>query len=320
MRTAAGESGRAGRLLAAAVALALVVSVLYLARPSTVWTLLVTIDPTWLAAAAVASAAAVALRGVRLVVLLQRGELGFGTGTMVAAAAQAAALFAPIRLGELALPWLLRRATGRDLSSAVGTLVAVRALDVAALALWAGSATLVTWGTGEPIALAVSAVLLAVPAAVPLVLGWGDRLAVRFLASSGRTGRRWADRIHRLVVSVSELHARPGRLVTAAVASLAMWGCLWLTADLLLVGMGYRWPLSHVVVGSAMASLSGLVPITVVGNVGPLEAGWTAAFTVLGVPVDVAAATGLATHLWSLALVALYGAVGWLALTRSRPV
>lgn len=320
MKFPIGDVGRVRRLLAAAAALALVAVVLYLARPATVWTLLRATDPVWLTAAAGAAAAAVIIRGVRLVLLLPKGELSLETGSLVAAAAQAAALFAPARLGELALPWLLRRTTGRDLSSGVGTLVAMRALDVAALALWAGAATLVTWGADEPLALIVSAVLLAVPAVLPLVLGWGDRLAGRCLAPRGRSGRRWARRMHRLVASVSSVRARPRRLVAAAIASVAMWGLLWLTAYLLLVAMGFRWPAIHVVVGSAMASLGNLVPITVVGNVGTLEAGWTATFVVLGVPIDVAAATGLATHLWSLVFVALYGVGAWLVLSRARPV
>jgi uncharacterized membrane protein YbhN (UPF0104 family) len=62
--------------------------------------------------------------------------------------------------------------------------------------------------------------------------------------------------------------------------------------------------------------MSNLLPINVVGNIGTLEAGWTAAFVALGMPVDIAAATGLASHLWSLLFAAGYGAIGWLVVTR----
>jgi uncharacterized membrane protein YbhN (UPF0104 family) len=307
-------------VLAAVAAAALIGVVLFLARPATVWSLLKTTDLSWLAAAAGASAGAVAMRAARLVALLRPGELAFGRALLVAPAAQVAALFAPARLGELALPWLLGRAVGRDFSSAVGILVAVRALDVATLALWAGGATLVTWGAGEPLALVAAAVLLMVPVAAPVVLGWGDRLAVRCLAPRGRVARRWARRVHRLTASVGDLRTRPTRTAAAVVASIAMWGCLWLMSYLLLVAMGFRWPLSDVVTGAAAASLANLVPITVVGNVGTIEAAWTAAFVLLGVPVDLAAATGLACHLWALLFVALYGAASWLVLSRARLV
>ena len=49
---------------------------------------------------------------------------------------QAAALFAPARTGELALPWLLARETRRSFSSNVGTLLA--ALFVGGVLTFAG--------------------------------------------------------------------------------------------------------------------------------------------------------------------------------------
>ena len=69
--------------------------------------------------------------------------------------------------------------------------------------------------------------------------------------------------------------------------------------------------------GSAVASLANLVPINLVANLGTLEAGWTAAFVALGVPLADAAATGLATHLWALVLHAVFGLLGWVVLGRS---
>jgi len=53
--------------------------------------------------------------------------------------------------------------------------------------------------------------------------------------------------------------------------------------------------------------------------VGPLEVGWTAAFHALGVPLETAAATGVACHLWSLLFTAVLGAAAWLALARYAP-
>jgi uncharacterized membrane protein YbhN (UPF0104 family) len=73
-----------------------------------------------------------------------------------------------------------------------------------------------------------------------------------------------------------------------------------------------------VVAGSAAASLANLLPFNLIGNFGTLEAGWTAAFVGLGVPADVAAATGLACHLWAAVFVAVYGALAWLALSMKR--
>ena len=83
--------------------------------------------------------------------------------------------------------------------------------------------------------------------------------------------------------------------------------------------MGYRWPAAHVVAGSAVASLANLLPVNLIGNLGTLEAGWTAAFVALGVPPHVAAATGLAWHLWALLFAAVYGALAWAVFMARQP-
>ena len=94
-----------------------------------------------------------------------------------------------------------------------------------------------------------------------------------------------------------------------------MWGLQWAVAWILLVAMGHRWPPTTVVAGSAAAAVANLLPFNLVGNLGTLEAGWTAAFTALGVPLQVAAATGVAAHLWGLIFAALFGLSAWAILS-----
>jgi uncharacterized membrane protein YbhN (UPF0104 family) len=61
--------------------------------------------------------------------------------------------------------------------------------------------------------------------------------------------------------------------------------------------------------------VANLLPFNVFGNLGTLEAGWTAALTALGVPLQVAAATGVAAHLWGLIFAAFFGLAAWVVLT-----
>jgi len=305
----------AGRLIGAAIAAALLVAVLAVARPEEVWRLLRATDGRFLAAAVAASAASVAMRGLRLSMLLDRSVLGPLRASLVAAAAQAAALFAPARIGELALPWLLSRTAGRDFASGVGTLLAARTLDIATLGMWSAAAVLAVRGLSEPAALVISVLLLAPPLLLPLTLAVADRLALRLLAPRGLRGRRWARRVRRVRRELEALARRPGRLAVAAAASIAMWGFQWAVTWSLLAGMGYPWPPTTVVAGSVGASVANLLPFNIVGNLGTFEAGWTAVFTALGVPLREAAATGVAAHLWGLALAALLGALAWAALS-----
>ena len=317
--TASISPGAVRRIAGAVVALALVAVVLAVAGPREVWGLLRRSDLAWVLAGAAAAGGALVMRGLRLMLLLPEGRLRPIPATLVAATAQAAALFVPARAGELALPWLLRRVAGWEVASGVGTLLAARTLDLAALGLWAGVAVVAILGPLHPLAAVAATCLVVPPLLLPVTLRYVDRLAVRCLAPWGQRSRRWARRIRRVRRSVDAQRERPRRLAGAAAASVAMWALLWALAWFLLVAMGYRWPVPHVVGGSAVASLANLLPVNLIGNLGTLETGWTAAFMALGVPPEVAAATGLASHLWALLFAAVYGAVAWVMLAARMP-
>ena len=176
------------------------------------------------------------------------------------------------------------------------------------------------WGLAQPAALVGATALLLIPLLLPGLVGALDRLALRTLAPRGMRGRRWTRRVRRLRRAVEEIRKRPGRLAAAAVLSLLMWGNVWAYTWLLLVAMGYRWPVDRVITGSAAASLANLLPVNLIANLGTLEAGWTTAFTALGYPLEEAARSGLAAHLWALAFAAAFGSVAWaLVILRPRP-
>lgn len=300
-----------GRLLGAVVAIGLLLAALSLARPAEVWRLVRATDPRILGIAVALSVASVAMRALRLLFLLERSSLTAPRAGLIVAVAQAAALFAPLRAGELALPWLLSRSTGRSFTSGISTLLAARTLDLATLGLWCGAAVLAVRGLSEPLALLVSLLLVVPPLLLPMTVALADNLALRILAPHGVRGRRWARRMRRVRREFEALVRRPGRLITAAAASLAMWGLHWAATWKLLAAMNFCWPLAKVTAGAAAAAVANLLPFNVIGNLGTLEAGWTAAFTALGVPLRTAAATGLAAHLWGLIFAAVFGLIGW---------
>ena len=308
-----------GRLASAAVALALTVAVVVVGGPARIWALVTGVTWAPLGAAFAALGGAMALRGLRLRLLLATGELTVRESITVAVAAQAVALFAPARLGELALPWLLTRVGTRDPSAAIGTLLATRALDLSALGVWASVALLIHGASSGPTVVVGVCLLVALPFALPTVARTVERSAVRTVAPLGLRGRRWAHRARR-IRREPDLHAaRPLQLAAAYAAALGVWALIWLMTFLLLVAMAIRWPWWTVVTGSTAAAVASWVPLAAVGAVGPLEAGWTAAFHALGVPLDVAAATGLACHLWSLLFTAVLGVAAWIVLGRYEP-
>jgi uncharacterized protein (TIRG00374 family) len=322
-RSAGGlrQTGRAARLAGAAIALGLVAVVLVLAGPAEVVRLFRESDARGILLAWVTAGLVATFRGLRLALLLPPGSLGPARAIPVAAAAQAAAALMPARLGELALPWLLRRECGWRAARGMGTLVAARGLDVVGLGAWAAAGAAWSWGADQPAVLAGALLLLVVPPLLlPVALLLAERLAASFLAPRSGWGRCWAERITQLAESVAGIRERPLRLLAALTVTLLQWGLIWLYTWQLVRAMGYPWPLLEVAAGSALGGMANLLPFNLVANLGTLEAGWTAAFVALGRPVAEAAATGLASHLWALLFIALWGAIGWLLVHLRRPI
>jgi uncharacterized membrane protein YbhN (UPF0104 family) len=212
------------------------------------------------------------------------------------------------------MPWLLCRTAGRSFSRNMGTLLAARALDLSGLGLWAGVLFLVVGGTGKPTVLLLAGFLVLPTLLLPRTVGLLDSTALRCLATRGLKGRRWARRVRRVRIEIDGLRARPTRLWAAMGTTFVLWGLQWTVAWVLLRAMGYNWPPATVAAGAAAAAVTSFLPFNLVGNLGTLEAGWTAAFVALGVDVNVAAASGLAAHLWGMIFAAVFGAVAWLAL------
>ncbi len=308
------------RAAGAAGATALIVLLLRMARPRAVWGLLQETSLRAVAWALLAYACMLGLRGLRLRRLLPEPRPGAARAWVIMAAARVAALFLPLRSGELVLPWLVRRYAGSSLAAGMAALLTARALDLASLGVW-GVVSLLWVSRGSAGALG-AAVLLVVPLlALPAVVEGLYRVFRRLVAVRGLEGRRLTRKIRRLRDALRTISARPVDLAAASVLSLVIWGIVWCLTWILLAGMGRPWPPSVTVAGSAAASIANLLPLNLVANVGTLEAGWTAAFTALGVPAEEAAATGFATHLWALLFAAVCGGLAWglLALTCRRP-
>lgn len=306
------------KTVGATIAVVLVAVTLWLAGPAAVGALIVDVTPTAMVWALASAAASLVFRGLRLSLLLPPGALSLVRAVPVAAVAQAAAVFVPARMGELALPWLLRRDIGRDGASGVATLLVARTLDTAALGAWAGIAILFRWNFGAPLALVAAGLLLLPVVLLPLIVAGLDRWVSANEHQWSPTALKWADRLHRIRRGLEDAQQRPLRLAAAAAACMCLWAFQWALAWNLLASMGFRWPAWDVVTGSAVASISNLLPFNLVANLGTLEAGWTAAFAAMGIQLDVAAATGLACHIWALIFSAGFGAIGWMVLMPTR--
>lgn len=279
-------------------------------------------DLRWLVAAAGLSLGVFASRGFRFAALLPR------SGTPLAMAATGVQNFlnrvTPLRLGELALPYLLKKHAGEDPAVALIAVVLVRLVDLAVVL--AAVVLAVAMRAGAPGGLWGPALLLA---GVALVLAsfrcWLD-LSLRACGSLARRvalGRRPAvERVlARLTGAVAESTALDlrGRAVLLG-WSLAVFVLQTAMFGALLLAFGVRVPPVPLVQGAAVAQVGAAVPVASVGTVGTQEASWVAGFVWAGVGKEDAIVTAIACQVITLAFAALTALPCWWWLGRRKPV
>ena len=229
----------------------------------------------------------------------------------------------PVRGGELAYGYLVRRLGGGTFTGSMLGLVQIRILDLVAVAgiLAIALASYVgDVGLRRDEAIAISVAAFVVCGAGYLAIGPLMRVGVDLL-------RRWAPervrhgRISAFLDHLSELSATTAatpkrtRLVLV-VASCGAWIAIYLCYWLILRGLTIELPLATVILGASVANLASSLPVTAIGSFGTLEAAWTFAFMALGLERSTAVATAWTVSLMTLVFGASYALVGWAALTR----
>jgi uncharacterized protein (TIRG00374 family) len=313
--------------------------------PVEVVRLLVNIDWRWLLAAAGAYAFTNLVRAFRFNALLKlhaaawmsrlpgpmpsigpdAGKAVRDVGGLVAALQLLPEMFAlsflnntlPSRSGELSFPYFMWRRHKIAVGESSAALIVVRIFDYMAVALLyivcasanlrrlTANATSAVWAVG--LLLVVSLLLLT---AAPW-LGQQAIDSLRWLARRlGLEQRRTA----RAILSVGQQavdHFRRIRTVRAYAVTLG-WSLLtwigtfaWFAASMQGIGVGR--PFGLVVVGATFASLAKAVPFITVGGFGAHEAGWTVGFSLVGMPVSLAIASGFAVNILTLLMSVVFG-------------
>ncbi len=266
------------------------------------------------------------LRGGRFALLLS-GR--FDGGTPWAAGVHAASIGSfgnhvlPMRMGEIVFLVLPKVAYGISLDRAVAALVVARLCDVLCV-LALGMVGLGLLGIGLPVWAygLLAALWLACAAAV---------LLLPAVAGAARAGLAWVERgagprlARRLAAAepmLAKLQAaavvlrRPAPVAFALAVSAAVWVALAAHFFYLLRAFGIPASAPQVAVGMTAPQFVQMLPIHTVGNLGTYEAGWTAGFVFAGLPVEQAAASALASHLFDIVLSGVLALASWAAVGR----
>jgi uncharacterized membrane protein YbhN (UPF0104 family) len=262
------------------------------------------------------------LRAWRFALLLPRGiDVRPAPFLAVCGAHTLAAFVLPAKIGEAAFVLYARRAAGIPAAAGLAALVVSRLLDVAVLALGFALACFALRASGSfphlgwlvPLGAGLTAVAAAT-FALTLRSELLARLASWLLRATplGRTrlGSRAAERVDRLAAALRDCGA-DGRLARAALVSAPIWLVIFLFCAVLAraLGLPAETTLAEAAFGSSLAILTSLIPVSAFANFGTLELGWTLGFGVLGVPHDLALATGLGLHAVQLVHIVALGLV-----------
>lgn len=233
----------------------------------------------------------------------------------------------PMRTGDLSYAFLVRRAGTASLGESVFGLILLRLLDsTAVVTLFASTlalnAALYRGNVRQGILIAVAGAVVGALSVLAFtrLLRWGVSL-VGHLARLLRLDR--TESLRRLLGKLEQAVQKQQGLSRRALAgAVCLTICAWLT------NYAVVWTLMHAVaidisfpqavLGSTAATVSAMLPIAGIGSFGPLEAGWTLGFALVGLAPSLAAASSIAFSLATFIYAGAFALGAWLLLPRLR--
>lgn len=233
---------------------------------------------------------------------IAKPEKGFKTTLLVCFRHQFFGRILPFRTGDLSLVYLLSKYCGRTVSSAGGTLLAVRFFDGAVMLSSFLLCTVLTVGKSASYIIYAGAAAAIVLAFSPFIASIGTAaLAKRF--PENRLVR-FAEKVR---ISLSSLSAKD--LFILLISTIILW--LFIYLSMFFAARAFRIEISFVstVSASFLASAAALLPVNGLGGFGTTETGWTAGFVLFGAEKARALASGIASNIMSFVIICIFGAV-----------
>jgi len=250
--------------------------------------------------------------------LLCRPNLSYA---VIAAYHNAANQVMPFRSGELTFPLLVKRYFGHRMSRSTASLLLIRFVEALVLGCLVIMGLLLVLGhsgenhTWEFFLIPALLLMLAAWVFLPRMLLFMHHVA---LSVAGGRKVRWADLVIRLAQVLQSISAELGRskdvsvhlliLVLTIMNWLVLIGVCW--AVLLSLGVQVTYP--ETIVGSSVASVAQFIPLGSLGNIGPLEAGWTLGFVLVGLDAKTALNAGVVLHLVMISYALILAGLAWL--------
>ena len=226
----------------------------------------------------------------------------------------------PLKLGEVAYVYLLKKEFRASITQGVSSLLIIRVLDLLAISLlFIFGALLLRLPPGLNtyffyVAGFVGLLLVGLLAAFVAIQYFPN--LIHSLLRSGRFARfplvvKLQNALLKIVLELGEYRQQnlPGWLGLALLEWLINFGVYYL----LLVGIDLAPTALDTVVAVTFAALASVLPVNSFGNFGTQEAGWASGLVLLGYAQQTAVTSGFATHLLQLGYMLLLGGLGWVS-------
>jgi hypothetical protein len=229
----------------------------------------------------------------------------------------------PFRLGEFALPFILKKFAQIDMSKGIYQLILLRLSEMCLLggflmyALFKIYASLVWQNQSITLGLIYTPLIIALVALLILMLKMKSIL-------------QWIiSKLIPLHIRLKPLEKIKNHLDELKDLAMKDWLILLLCTFMILCGQFILFdgilklcqidlPLEKVLIGGTIAHFSNLLPVPTIGNIGTHEIGWVSAFVFLGVSQNQAMISALIGQILTLILALAWGALGLIALWRNH--
>ncbi|MES1026053.1 lysylphosphatidylglycerol synthase transmembrane domain-containing protein [Gloeocapsa sp. BRSZ] len=224
----------------------------------------------------------------------------------------------PVRTGELSLPILLKRYSNYPYISSVASLLLTRIHDALALG------TIVCLGIGLAVIQGRIAsdwliYLIVVLLAIALVIG----LLTLLIKQNHQLARNWKSsklflKLKTLIKNFYDellIYRQLSLHLKLFSYSILLWLIIFVLFWVVLQSLGFSLSLSEVILGSSLANLTQLLPVSTLGNIGTLEAGWVFGFTLLGYDSYHTLTAGIVMHIIVILIAGIYGVLSWVGLS-----
>ncbi len=227
----------------------------------------------------------------------------------------------PFRSGEASFPLLMYQHHRVALSESTAALVVARIFDVIAIAalyvLFALTSLSNLQGTSSVLVVSIMLLMFAglvILAAAPWLVRIGLRFAEWLTSRLHLTGRLMTWLLHggqRAAAALSRMRTPATFGFTFAYSLLAWFGTFgWFAAFMQAIHLPL--PLSKIILGAAFAVIANALPLSTLGGFGAQQAGWALGFSLLGMAIDLAIASGFAVEILTLLASVLCGGVALL--------